>query len=331
METFHKQVVLVTGCSSGGIGNALSRAFAAKNCLVVATARSVSSMADLSDNPDLYFLQELDVLSDQSVREVVSNVIHKFGRIDVIVNNAGVQCIGPLAEVPFSSIENTFNTNVYVKPLGVRVATSLHSNPEVAGSSLARSQCPYGSGFPPRLRLAGWWSARWDHLGGSMRLIQAVVPHMVSRKKGKIVNIGSVTALAPGPWSGVYAASKAALHALTDTLRVELKPFGIDVINIVPGSVKTNLGNTAVASYNKMPEWKMYKKYEGAIKERAYFSQGSKAISPDEFANKTVAAILKEDPPSWFSLGQFSTIAAIMYHMPIFVKDFLYKMAMMKC
>ncbi|KAM0038829.1 putative acylglycerone-phosphate reductase [Helianthus debilis subsp. tardiflorus] len=279
METFHKQVVLVTGCSSGGIGNALSRAFAAKNCLVVATARSVSSMADFSDNPDLYFLQELDVLSDQSVREVVSNVIHKFGRIDVVVNNAGVQCIGPLAEVPFSSIENTFNTNVY----------------------------------------------------GSMRVIQAVVPHMVSRKKGKIVNIGSVTALAPGPWSGVYTASKAALHALTDTLRVELKPFGIDVINIVPGSVKTNLGNTAVASYNKMPEWNMYKKYEGAIKERAYFSQGSKAISPDEFANKTVAAILKEDPPSWFSLGQFSTIAAIMYHMPIFVKDFLYKMAMMKC
>ncbi|MFS7992287.1 hypothetical protein Hanom_Chr12g01080541 [Helianthus anomalus] len=45
---------------------------------------------------------------------------------------------------------------------------SPHSNPEVAGSSLARSQCPYGSGFTPRLRLAGWRSARWDwdRLGG---------------------------------------------------------------------------------------------------------------------------------------------------------------------
>ncbi|MFS7976062.1 hypothetical protein Hanom_Chr10g00888041 [Helianthus anomalus] len=41
------------------------------------------------------------------------------------------------------------------------MATSPHSNPEVAGSSLARSQCPYGSGFTPRLRLAGW-----HHLGG---------------------------------------------------------------------------------------------------------------------------------------------------------------------
>ncbi|MFS8001219.1 hypothetical protein Hanom_Chr13g01187711 [Helianthus anomalus] len=43
---------------------------------------------------------------------------------------------------------------------------NVHSNPEVASSSLARSQCPYGSGFTPRLRLAGWRSARCDHLGG---------------------------------------------------------------------------------------------------------------------------------------------------------------------
>ncbi|MFS8028475.1 hypothetical protein Hanom_Chr16g01511011 [Helianthus anomalus] len=46
------------------------------------------------------------------------------------------------------------------------MATSPHFNTEVAGSSLARSQCPYGSGFTPRLRLAGWRSARCDHLGG---------------------------------------------------------------------------------------------------------------------------------------------------------------------
>ncbi|MFS7949096.1 hypothetical protein Hanom_Chr06g00567551 [Helianthus anomalus] len=46
------------------------------------------------------------------------------------------------------------------------MATSQHSNLDVAGSSLARSQCPYGNGFTPRLRLAGWRSARWDHLGG---------------------------------------------------------------------------------------------------------------------------------------------------------------------
>ncbi|MFS7970584.1 hypothetical protein Hanom_Chr09g00822661 [Helianthus anomalus] len=62
---------------------------------------------------------------------------------------------------------NWLINSISTQPLGVSpMATSPHSNPEVAGSSLARSQCPYGSGFTPRLRLAGWRSARWDHLGG---------------------------------------------------------------------------------------------------------------------------------------------------------------------
>ncbi|KAA8546857.1 hypothetical protein F0562_003286 [Nyssa sinensis] len=250
MEFYDRQVVLITGCSSGGIGHALARAFAAKGCVVVATGRSLSSMADLDQDPR-FFLQELDVLSDESVQHVTSNVLEKFGRIDIVINNAGVQCIGPLAEIPLSTLEHTFNTNVY----------------------------------------------------GSMRLIQAVVPHMVSRKKGKIVNVGSVTVLGPGPWSGAYTASKAALHSLTDTLRLELRPFGIDVINVVPGAVKSNIGNSARTSYSQMPEWKFYKQFAAAIEARANFSQGSKSTPTEEFATKTVAVVLKENPPSWFSFG----------------------------
>ncbi|KAI9113881.1 hypothetical protein K1719_015132 [Acacia pycnantha] len=166
MDIHHQPVVLITGCSQGGIGHSLARAFAAHHCTVVATSRSLSSMEDLDQDPR-FFLQELDVQSDDSVHRTLNNVLHKYGRIDVLVNNAGVQCIGPLAEVPLSAIHQTFDTNVF----------------------------------------------------GTLRLIQACVPHMAARKQGKIVNIGSVIAMAPGPWSGAYTSSKAALHAITDTLR----------------------------------------------------------------------------------------------------------------
>ncbi|KAM2068651.1 hypothetical protein PS2_000265 [Malus domestica] len=277
MEVYGQQVVLLTGCSEGGIGHALARAFAAEGCVVVATSRSVRSMGDL-EGDSRFYLQELDVVSEESVERVVSNVLEKYGRIDVVVNNAGVQCVGPLAEVPLSALQHTFNTNVF----------------------------------------------------GSMRLIQAVIPHMASRRKGKIVNVGSVTVAAPTPWAGAYTASKAALHALSDSLRLELRPFGISVITVVPGGIRSNIGRAALASYNQMPEWKLYKPFEAAIRARATSSQGPRSTPSDEFAKKTVAAILQKNPPAWFSYGHLATIFAILYHLPLFVKDFVWRKAM-KC
>lgn len=108
-EDRRRPVVMVTGCSEGGIGHALARAFAAAGCAVVATARSRTSMRGLED----CLLLELDVRSDDSVRAAVADTMREHGRLDVLVNNAGVHLVAPLAEVPMESFHQVFDTNVY--------------------------------------------------------------------------------------------------------------------------------------------------------------------------------------------------------------------------
>jgi short-subunit dehydrogenase len=80
---------------------------------------------------------------------------------------------------------------------------------------------------------------------GLVRLIQLVLPHMRNQRSGKIVNITSIGGKMATPLGGWYHASKFAVEGLSDSLRLEVRPFGIDVIIIEPGGVKTEWGNIA--------------------------------------------------------------------------------------
>lgn len=272
MEQSDKIVVLITGCSEGGIGYALARAFASENCLVVATSRSIGSMRSLERDSRFYLL-ELDIVSEESAMKAVSDVMARFGRVDVLINNAGIQSVGPLAELPMSIINNIMDTNFY----------------------------------------------------GALRMVQMVVPDMIARRKGKIVNIGSVSGLLSTPFSGAYCASKAALHAATDSLRLELGPFGIQVICVAPGAIRSNIGNNSLATYSRMQEWKLFKSFESAIRARATFFQRTKATPAEDFAKKTVAVILKKNPPAFFSYGRFTTVTVILSYLPIWVRDCIFR------
>lgn len=88
---------------------------------------------------------------------------------------------------------------------------------------------------------------------GTLAMSKAVAAHMAKKGSGKIVNIGSVVGYVSTPWAGIYALSKAAVHSMSDTLRLELKPFGIQVVVVAPGAIKSNFGSAGAKTVN-VPE-----------------------------------------------------------------------------
>ncbi len=86
-----------------------------------------------------------------------------------------------------------------------------------------------------------WMQAVAVNLFGPFHCTQAVLPGMIARKSGKIINLSGGGATAPRPNFSAYAASKAALVRLTETLAEEVRPFNIQVNAIAPGAVNTRM------------------------------------------------------------------------------------------
>lgn len=83
---------------------------------------------------------------------------------------------------------------------------------------------------------------------GPVRVVRAVVPHMIERGSGTIVNVGSVAGIVGAPYSGLYAASKHALEALTEAMHFELAQLGIRVSIVEPGQFATELAAKATVA-----------------------------------------------------------------------------------
>lgn len=84
------------------------------------------------------------------------------------------------------------------------------------------------------------------NFSGPVFLTREVLPIMINNKGGCIVNVSSLAAFVPIPWMGLYAATKAALKALTDSWRIEFKPYNIRVIGVYPGYVRTNFSANTI-------------------------------------------------------------------------------------
>lgn len=112
MTSFGK-VWLITGCSTG-FGRCLVEEVLKHGDRVIATARKVETIQDLVKNyPDQAIALSLDVTKKDQITSAVKKAIEAFGRIDVLVNNAGYGLIGALEEVSEEEISRIFNTNVF--------------------------------------------------------------------------------------------------------------------------------------------------------------------------------------------------------------------------
>jgi NAD(P)-dependent dehydrogenase (short-subunit alcohol dehydrogenase family) len=229
------KVVLVTG-GNRGIGLEICRQLDSLGHTVILGSRDLqkglASAGSLSRN---VLVRQLDVTDENSILDIYESVKAEFGRLDVLVNNAG---IGEHPEEnknsPLARAKNYMEENIY----GVRQINKIIV-PLMRKTGLA-PQRNSASDIP--LSLADHVMA--TNLYGPWRMIQVFIPLLMKSDDPRIINMSSgmgelksLTGFYPA-----YSLSKTALNALTIMFSNELKPRGIKVNSMCPGWVRTDMG-----------------------------------------------------------------------------------------
>lgn len=129
---------------------------------------------------------------------------------------------------------------------------------------------------------------------------------LLRRGRGLVVNIGSVSSVLVTPFAGAYCASKAAVHTLSDALRMELAPFSIEVMEVQPGAIASSFGANASQQAEALiredsPWWPL----RDGIRARARASQDNPTPAND-FAAQLLAAVQRDTRPRLLRLGNGS-------------------------
>ncbi|MHA1619318.1 MAG: SDR family oxidoreductase [Promethearchaeota archaeon] len=133
---------------------------------------------------------------------------------------------------------------------------------------------------------------------GLVALTQNILPHMRKQRAGYIINISSMAGMSPVPFSSYYAASKAAVTALSFGLEMELRPFGIKVVTIAPFEINTDLPQ----DFNPSSDSEYYDKSLGVKNAR---DQGlAQAPSPDIVGDLVEKILHTSHPKSFYPVGK---------------------------
>ena len=136
---------------------------------------------------------------------------------------------------------------------------------------------------------------------GLIRLTQLVLPGMRRQRWGRVVNLSSMGGRLTLPGGAFYHATKYAVEALSDALRFEVKPFGIDVVVVEPGPIRTQFGDTAIAAVQRVsrtdsPYAEFNRVLAQRIKEAYEGPMGRFALPPEAVAKVIETAIAADRP-----------------------------------
>lgn len=139
-----------------------------------------------------------------------------------------------------------------------------------------------------------------------IRLTQACLPAMRRRREGLIVNVSSIVGKFTFPGSGVYAASKHAVEAITDALRMELSPLGIRVVAIRPGPVATEFNEAAKRRTGDLisktdPDYKPF--YQATAEKTEEIFADVSIPGPESIADLILEAVFASTPKPVYSEG----------------------------
>ncbi len=159
------------------------------------------------------------------------------------------------------------------------------------------------------------------NLLGCIAMIQAVFPLMADSGAGRIVNVGSVVGELPVPFTATYCATKAGLHMLSDVLRLELAPFGIDVVTVQPAAVASEIeARSGVGVEVFAGEGSRYQQFYAAIRQR-FEGQENVAMSAEEFAARVTPQLLAKKAPRVVAAGGNNALLRTLMRLPAGLRD----------
>ena len=159
---------------------------------------------------------------------------------------------------------------------------------------------------------------------GPHRLTRAVLPHMREQESGTIVNVSSVAGRLSFPGGGVYCASKFALEAMSDALRVEVDEYGIDVVLVEPGPVDTQFDQRAAdeVTAEELDRSEAYDSFYKAFDDmQAVGGGGFWEESPERVADDIVNAASATKPAARYPVGTVAAVAVLGRFVPDSLRD----------